>query len=72
LESIINRAVDFSVMMNTPYDNVLNLTESILSDVTNSATFKGLVKHKEAEIKIQTVMIDQLNNIIRGLNNLNR
>lgn len=48
------------------------MTESQISDATDSAAFKGLIKHKEAEIKIQTVMIDQLNNIIRGLNNLNR
>jgi len=48
------------------------MTESQVSDATNSKAFKSLIKHKEAEIKIQTVMIDQLNNIIKGLNNLSR
>lgn len=61
---------NLSLYFNTPLDNALNLPVSIAEKVLKTKAFDGWKQYREYEAKTQNAIIESINGVIKGQNNL--
>jgi hypothetical protein len=56
--------------MKTPLDNALNLPVSLANEVFKSKAYEGFKKGKENDYKLVKDVLERLNGVIIGTNNI--
>ena len=70
LETLTNQAVELSLYCGQIYESSMRMTLSDSREFFSSKAFAGWKKGKEHETKLQLAVIERLDGVIKGLNNL--
>lgn len=71
-EKLTNLAAEYAIYSGTPHPDAWDSSVSVIRDFFESAAFKGWLKNREGEHKMQAAVVGRLDALIRSIGELGK